>query len=142
VLQEVLAQIKTRPFKATDLKLLHEMLETQSFKDISKITKRSLPKIGYICLLGDQPLAAGFLRRVESDIVAQIDGLTSNRNFGSILRHQAISEIVTLLINDAKALKIQGLIAFTKDNGVLDRAKDLGFVKHSESFISLTITHI
>lgn len=115
------------------------MLESNEFLGVSGITKSTLPKIGYICLLGDYPLAAGFLRRVECDIVAQIDGLTSNPEFGSILRHQGINMIVESLIQDAKQLKLQGIIAFTKDKGILDRAKVMGFKYLTESLISLTI---
>ena len=91
-------------------------------------------------MLGDQPLAAGFLRRVEADVVAQIDGLTSNKAFGSILRHNAIDLVVDQLILEAKNLRIQGLIAFTHDKGVLSRAKSRGFNVLSESLISLTIS--
>ena len=137
MLQEVLDQIRLYPFKINKhMKLLQEMLESNSYKD--DIQNSYIPKIGYICLLGDQPLAAGFLRRVECDVVAQIDGLTSNKAFGSILRHQAIDMIVDQLIIEAKALEIQGLMAFTHDEGVLKRAKNRGFNILGEKLISIS----
>jgi hypothetical protein len=141
VLQEVLDQINLEAFKVSKhMNSLQDMLDSQDFK--IPILGNSIPKIGYIAMLGDQPLAAGFLRRVECDIVAQIDGLTSNKAFGSILRHRAIDLVVDQLILEAKELKLQGLIAFTHDKGVLSRAKDRGFSIMAESLISLTIPHL
>lgn len=93
-------------------------------------------------MLGDQPLAAGFLRRVECDVVAQIDGLTSNKAFGSILRHKAIDMVVDQIILEAKSMKIQGIIAFTKEISVINRAKQRNFSVLSEIVISCTLSHI
>jgi len=141
VLQEVLAEIKVYPFKVSKhLELLQEMLHSQQYD--SPILGSSIPKIGYIAMLGDQPLAAGFLRRVECDVVAQIDGLTSNKAFGSILRHKAIDMVVDQLILEAKSMKIQGIIAFTKEISVINRAKQRNFSVLSEIVISCTLSHI
>jgi hypothetical protein len=136
-LQEVLAQINIIPFKRSHINMLHEMLESQDF-DPKGITYESLPKIGYIAMLGDQPIAAGFLRRVECDIIAQIDGLVSNKMFGSVIRHEGISKIVDTLIMSAKSLKLQGLIAFTTDITIIKRAEVAGFLKINHSVLSLT----
>lgn len=97
-----------------------------------------IPKIGYIAMLGDQPMAACFIRRVECDIIAQIDGLTSNKAFDSILRHKAIDMILTQLITEAKAMKLQGLIGCTKDDGVMKRIKELGFKTLTEKLVVLS----
>lgn len=138
-LQQVLANITIRPFKASDLKYLHEILETQDFKDVPSITKQTIPKIGYIAMLGDQPIATGFLRRVESDSVALVDGLSSNSAFGSIIRHEAISGIVDRLIDDAKSLRVQGIIAFTTDLSVIKRAEAIGFLKLNHNLLCLAL---
>lgn len=76
--------------------------------------------------MNKQPIAAGFLRRVEGGY-AQIDTLVSNPYFGSKIRHEGIDKVVKSLIEDAKNLKLLGIIAFTSDNGVLSRASDMGF---------------
>jgi predicted amino acid racemase len=89
-------------------------------------------------MLGDHPVAVGFLRRVECDVVAQIDGLASNSAFGSVIRHEAISKIVESLINEAKSLKLQGVIAFTSDETVKIRAEATGFTRLSHIVLSLT----
>lgn len=77
-------------------------------------------------MLGTQPIACGFLRRVEP-FYAQIDTLASNAYFGSEIRHKAITRIVDSLMEDAKRLKLKGIIAHTSDEGILKRAESLGF---------------
>ncbi len=116
------------PFRYKYFPLLIEMLKDQNYPDVDSITMKSLPKIGYIALMNKQPIAAGFLRRVEGNIVAQLDGLTSNPYFGSKIRHEGITGVVNRLIDDAKDLKLKGIIAFTSDYSILVRAEDIGFV--------------
>jgi len=136
---QIAKEIEVVPFKYAHLPLLLEMLTDQNTPWATKVSMKSLPKIGYIALLNKQPVAAGFLRRVECDEVAQIDCLTSNPWFGSIIRHAAITNVVNRLIEDAKLLKLQGIIAFTKDLGVLSRAKELGFQQNDEKLVVLKL---
>lgn len=89
-------------------------------------------------MLNDQPIAAGFLRRVEGGY-AQMDTLVSNMHFGSIVRHEGITKVVNNLIEDAKVLKLEGVIAFTSDSGILKRAKELGFYALDQSLIALPL---
>lgn len=119
--------------------MLLDMLESRQYMSLSEINMKTLPKLGYIALLnGKQPVAAGFLRRVEGGY-AQLDGLTSNPYFGSQIRHEGIKLVVDHLIDAAKQLKINGIMAFTADKGVLDRAAGLGFVKVEQQLIALRI---
>jgi hypothetical protein len=115
-----------------------EMLKSQNYEGISDITISSIPKIGYIALLGQQPIACGFLRRMEGNY-AQLDGLTSNARFGSKIRHEGIKLVVEALIQEAKDLKLHGIIATTKDQGILDRAKSIGFNVVPQTIISLKL---
>lgn len=115
------------------------MLTSQKYEGICNITMRTLPKIGYIATLNDQPVAAGFLRRLEP-CFAQIDTLTSNAYFGSKIRHEGIKLVVDTLIEEAKSLKLQGIISHTADEGILQRAKDLGFHVVPQIIIALPIT--
>lgn len=129
--------INVIPFKFKYLPMLLEMLEDQQYPDLKNVSMKTLPKIGYIALLNNQPIAAGFLRRVEGNIVAQLDGLTSNPYFGSQIRHEGIKLVVDRLIDDAKDMKLKGIIAFTRDNGVLARAKSIGFDTINSTIIAL-----
>ncbi len=119
--------------------MLIEMLKDQQYQDIENVSMKSLPKIGYIALLNNQPIAAGFLRKVEGNIVAQLDGLTSNPYFGSNIRHNGITLIVNRLIEDAKDLNLKGIIAFTQDNSIINRAKSIGFNVVNATTIALTL---
>lgn len=126
------------PFKFKYLPMLLEMLKDREFIGINTITMKTLPKIGYICLLHNQPIATGFLRRVEGGY-AQMDTLVSNPYFGSIIRHEAISKVVDSLIADAKDLNLEGIIGFTRDLGVLMRSEAIGFHKVEQQIIALRL---
>lgn len=114
------------------------MLISQNYPDIETIQMKTLPKVGYIALLNGQPIAAGFLRRLEP-CYGQIDTLVSNGQFGSIIRHEGIKLVVDNLLADAKRLKLDGILSYTKDSGVLARAQSLGFKLQSDVLISLPL---
>lgn len=126
------------PFKFKHLKALHSMLSSQQYEGISAITMKTLPKTGYIVFLGDQPIAAGFLRRLEP-CYCQIDTLVTSAHFGSQVRHKAISFLVDELINEAKRLKLKGIVCHTSDKGILERAKSLGFHIVPQTIIALPL---
>ena len=118
--------------------MLIEMLESQKYHDIKSISMKSLPKIGFIACLGNQPIAAGFLRRVEGNI-AQLDGLTSNAHFHGMIRHDGINLVVDALIEEAKRLKLDGIIATTSDLSIVARSKILGFHEVPQTIIALKL---
>lgn len=118
--------------------MLLEMLESREYMGINEVTMKTLPKIGFMALMNNKPVAAGFLRRVEGGY-AQLDGLTSNPYFGSIVRNEGITKVVDQLIYTGKQLKLHGFIAFTSDKGVLKRAADLGFQSVEQSIITLRL---
>lgn len=115
------------------------MLKDQGYKDLSDAEYKTLPKIGYIAMLDKIPIAAGFLRKVEGNIIAQLDGLTSNPFFGSQIRHTGIKKVLDMLIADAKELKLKGIIAFTTDKSIVIRAETLGFIKVDSSVMALDL---
>lgn len=127
------------PFRFKYLSTLHELLNSNDYLGISEVNMKTLPKIGYIALMGGHPIAAGFLRRVEGGY-AQFDTLTSNKHFGSLVRHKGIELIVDHLLQDAKDLRLKGIIAFTTDDGILDRADKMGFKTLTHSVIALKLT--
>lgn len=126
------------PFKFKHLSLLQEMLESQHYQNVESVSMKSLPKIGYIALLNKEPIAAGFLRRIEGGF-AQLDGLTSNAFFGSLIRHQGVSKVVESLLEDARNLKLKGVLAYTKDKSVVKRALIIGFNVVDQTVLSIKI---
>lgn len=130
--------VKIVKFRAKHMPLLLEMLKSQNYLGISTIELRTLPKIGYIAMMSNQPIAAGFLRKVEP-CYAQLDTLCSNSHFGSAIRHAGVSLVVDMLTDTAKSLKLEGIIATTMDNSVLLRAKSLGFHVVEQVIIALPL---
>lgn len=131
--------IQVIPFKFKHLELLKELDEKTDHALNTEITMRDLPKIGYIALLGKQPIAAGFLRRVEPNY-AQLDTFVSNPYFGSQIRHVAMTKIVNSLLEEAQDLELRGIIAFTTDESIISRAKDNGFVVIEQVLLGKAIT--
>ncbi len=126
------------PFKHKHFQHLLHLHETQQYDSMHTIIYRTLPKVGFIAMLGDQPIAAGFLRRLEP-CYAQLDTLVSNGYFGAHIRHVGIANVVDSLINEAKRLKLEGIIALTTDAGILKRANSLGFKPLDTSVIALPV---
>lgn len=131
-------EISITPFKAKHLPHLLEILQSRNSPYLQHIDLKTLPKVGYIAFLGKQPIAAGFLRRLEPSL-GIIDTLCSNAYFGSNARHTAIDLVVKNLIDDANRLKLTGILAFTVDDGVLSRAKSLGFHILPDTMIALPL---
>lgn len=131
--------VNITPFKFKHLPQLLEMLSSQKYNGMADINMKTLPKVGYIATMNGQPIAAGFLRRVEP-CFAQLDTLVSNAYFGSTIRHLGVSSVVDALLNEAKRLKLKGIISLTGDKGTLERAKSLGFHVVDQTVIALSLT--
>ncbi len=119
-------EISIIPFKFKNFNDLRELHHLQKYPQISEIKMKTLPKIGYIAYLGDSPIAAGFLRRVEGGF-AQLDTFVSNPHFGSQVRHIGIEGVKSALLEEAKVLKLEGIIVLTDDGSIISRAVDTGF---------------
>jgi hypothetical protein len=113
-------------FKFKHFKELHDMLTAQACPWQGTVKYQTLPKIGYITILGDQPVAAGFLRRLEGGY-AQLDTFVTNPYLGSLIRNQGLDMVVNSLMSEAKDLDLLGILAVTEDQGILTRAKERGF---------------
>lgn len=134
-------EISITPFKFKHFPMLIELHDTQKSELVDMLEYKTLPKIGYIAYMGTIPVAAGFLRRLEPNF-AQIDTLVSNAYCGAILRNEGIKLVVDTLIDEAKRLKLEGIICHTQDNGILERAKTLGFHIVPQTIIALSLQEI
>lgn len=130
--------VNTTPFKFKHMDMLLDMHSSHKYDQMNTIAYKTLPKIGYIAYQDDMPIAAGFLRRVEP-CYAQIDTLVSNAYCGAILRNEGIRLVVENLLNEAKRLKLKGIIAHTRDKGTLERAEALGFHIVPQTIIALSL---
>ena len=126
------------PFKFKYLEQLKEMHLSRDNALGCDLTMKDLPKIGYIAFIGKHPVAAGFLRRVEPSY-GQLDTFLSNPYFGSQIRHQGLTLVTDALLQDAKDLGLSGVLAFTKDASILDRAIARGFKPCDSVLMSLKL---
>lgn len=136
--QNRLVEVNVIPFNHSHFKALEEMLYDQKCPWINEITYGTLPKTGYIAFLGKQPIASGFLRRLEGGY-AQFDTFVTNPHFGSKVRNDAINFIVNALMEDAKSLKLKGILAVSEDKGIISRAKLLGFQEIKQTLLGLKL---
>lgn len=126
------------PFRYKYLPALLDMYNSQNYSGIANINMNTMPKIGYMVLMNNHPIAAGFLRKVEGGI-GHLDGLVSNAYFGSLVRHEGVKLVVDTLLKEAKSLKMKGIIATTADEGILKRAISLGFHIVPQTVIALKL---
>lgn len=99
---------------------------------------KTLPKIGYIALSNGYPVAAGFLRRVEGGY-GQIDTLTTNRLAHPTVRNDGINKVVDALIQDAKDLRLHGILAITASDSIVDRGLQRGFSLIPQQIIGISL---
>lgn len=133
------AELSIVPFKFAHFEDLIDMHKAQKSYNDETLKYHLLPKIGYIAYLNKQPIAAGFLRRFEP-CFAHLDTFVSNPYMGSIIRHQGLELVVDALIAEAKALKLEGILATTIDKGIIDRALKHGFHILPQTIIGLKLT--
>lgn len=119
--------IRIIPFKFKHYNDLVYLLKCRGFEQVSAITYKSLPKTGYIAYFGKTAIAAGFIRRIEPNM-CMFDSFTSNPFMGSQLRNNALTLIINNLLEDAKRLKLQSIMAFTHDPGIKNRIEELKFL--------------
>lgn len=114
------------------------MLQSQDHTGIEDIEPNSIPDIGYVATEGSIFIAMGFLRLVEGGF-CQIDGLTSNKDLPGNMRHAALNEVISALIDKAKLLKLKGIISYTRDKTVISRAEAIGFQVIPYNVLSLRL---
>ena len=83
-------------------------------------------------------IAVAFLRMVEGGY-AHFDGLVTNPDAPSDLRHSAIDLLSAQTIELAKELKLKGLIAHSTDENTLTRSAKHGFIKSDAVLVVLDL---
>lgn len=86
---------------------------------------QDLPRIGYIVLDGENPVAAGFLRQCEGNY-GVLDSFITDPTAPPEDRDKAMDLLMNRLINHSKKAGIKQLIGFTVDQFTLSRAKKFG----------------
>lgn len=117
-------------FSYNHIKLVQGWLQTHGKSD--NVTK--IPQIGYVATSSDGPIAAGFLRDCDG-VFGIIDGLVSNPKASSEARDQALDMITEKIIEQAKDMKLDGIVAWSNHKNTLLRASRHGFVATDHTFI-------
>lgn len=99
------------------------------------------PEVGFISYYRGEAVACAFIRRVEGGF-AMLDGLVTNPDFPSDIRHNALDWLVEHLIKQAKSMKLNSLIATSQDKNTLLRAMKHGFVQLPLTCIALDLTKL
>jgi len=112
-------KIYCEPFNITKhFKILDGWLESRK---AYRTSEHEIPDVGVMVYVDGKPVCAAFLRKVEGN-TAQLDGLTTNPEASPEDRHKAIESAVNYITEEAKKLKLFGIIAHTEDLTVVSRA--------------------
>ena len=98
-----------------------------------------MPEIRYVASERGEPIAMGFLRRVEGGY-AQLDGLITNPEAPGDMRSYAIDTVVAQLLETARQLEIKAVMATSIDKNTLERSKKFGFIKQDMTVIIVDTT--
>jgi N-acetylglutamate synthase-like GNAT family acetyltransferase len=129
----VRVELNIKYFDHDDLVHLNDWLRIRGHKPTEMY---DLPSIGFLVSEGDHPIAACFLRRCEGN-VGIVEGLTSNPESTSSLRHVAIDAAIRVICEEAKAREISKLLAWTVDSSTLLRGCERhGFVQSHQTLLT------
>lgn len=97
-----------------------------------------MPENGYVAYKGLEPVAMAFIRKVEGGF-GQLDGLVSNPTSSPKCRDLCIDIVVTKSLQEAKALGLRSIIAFSLDANTLARSVKHGFVQQPHTMIMVDL---
>jgi hypothetical protein len=129
----VRVELNVKYFDYDDLPFLNDWLRARG---MAPSEFSDLPTVGFVVSEGDLRIAACFLRRCEGNY-GIVDGLTTNPEAPSVLRHVAIDTAVRMICEEARQREITKLVAWSIDKGTLERAYERhGFVQSHNTLIT------
>jgi len=108
------------------------------FRGLDPAMAEDLAKTGFVAFKDNLAIAAGFLRMCEGSL-AMIDGLVSNPYAPGVARHHALDEIIDELIFCARERGVKRILAYSVDNGTINRAQDHGFMSLPQVLLGLEL---
>jgi N-acetylglutamate synthase-like GNAT family acetyltransferase len=91
-----------------------------------KIHAKELPGHTFCAVVDDKIVAIAGLRLMEGEICF-IDSMATDQSVKGSIRHQALDEITKALLGIAKDLGFKKVFATTKEECIVNRAKNHGF---------------
>lgn len=114
--------MKTVEFSYRYMPFLQQWLKRRNM-EVPKF--EDLPHLGYMAVLGD-PVCIGFLHRAEGNFCF-LGSLTTNPDYKSAQRDEAIDIVVKVLIETAQILGFKTMIAWTVEESIVKRSDKFGF---------------
>lgn len=132
-------ELQVKYFDYDDLAYLNDWLVSRG-KPRAEMSE--LPSIGFIVSEGDFRIATCFLRRCEGNY-GIVDGLCSNPEADSKLRHYALDAAIRMVCEEAKEREITHLIAWTTEDSVLSRGCERhGFQKSVHQLLTKELSAV
>lgn len=128
-------QWEVRNFDEEHVEIINEWLKK---RNSPQVDIEELPAVGFIAGYQEEWIAAGFLLQTENGH-GIFDSLVSNPDFDGHARHVAIDLVAQAIISSAKTLSLTSLLAYTVDEGTLERALRHGFAKLPHTLIALDL---
>lgn len=125
-------ELVAKYFDHDDLPFLNDWLRLRGLRPREM---SELPSIGFVVSEGDYRIATCFLRRCEGNF-GIVDGLASNPEADSTLRHAALDVAIQMVTEEAKQREITHLIAWSVDKGTLERAFRHGFQESKQTILT------
>lgn len=103
--------------------------------------RSEIPLIGFIAYDRGQVVGAAFLRQVEG-MVGLLDGITSNPEVASDIRHKALDALIEAVVNKARELGIKRVIGYSVNDSTKIRSERHGFVRSPYELYVLNLNEI
>lgn len=100
------------------------------------VPAQALPPNGYIALIGEKRIVAGFLYRTDSNL-GWLEWIVSNPDSTFEERTTAINELLETIFQRAKELKIQAIFTSCKNESLIKRLIEKGFQTTDQGMTSL-----
>lgn len=111
-------ELQIKYFDHDDLPYLNDWLVARGKP---RVEISELPSIGFTVSDGDFRIATCFLRRCEGNY-GIVDGLCSNPEASSELRHHALDLAIRMTCEEARQREITNLVAWSVDGGTIARS--------------------
>lgn len=95
-------------------------------RDMPRSAADDLPKTGFIFMVDNRPIAAGFYRHCEGH-TAMLDSYISSPSETPELRNKALDLITKILLRTAERKGIKTMLAFSTDHNTITRSLAHGF---------------
>ena len=115
--------------------ILHDWLRARGL-EIEELEE--LPEVGFMAYVDAEPVAAGFLRQI-SPVTAMLDSYITDPHMEGGKRHAALDALGKTLVDFARDIGIEKVLALTEHASIETRAHKLGFQSTSQRVLVMNL---